>query len=254
MSLLITPSEVAWLLEQPRLPRVLDCRPREAYEQGHVPHAYNVDLSEVEPVETTVSGIYDFHASLDAPFRVLGRFEKVEVVVYGEGLDAASCRAFWIVQYTGLLGARLMAAGMPGWRGEGLPVTTEEPEIDPTPFAVRSRRELLARIDEVQAAVRDGRPVLLDARSPEEAEAGAIPGSVCYPAERFLAGREGALAPADRVRPALEEAGVTADRVIMPYSRRGGRSSLAWLALRSLGFRRVKNFLGGLAEWARQEA
>jgi thiosulfate/3-mercaptopyruvate sulfurtransferase len=46
-----------------------------------------------------------------------------------------------------------------------------------------------------------------------------------------------------------DAAGVTPDREVVTYCQGGYRAAHAWLALRLLGFPRVRNYTGSWKEW-----
>ena len=47
----------------------------------------------------------------------------------------------------------------------------------------------------------------------------------------------------------FEQAGVTPDREVVPYCQGGYRAAHSYLALRLLGYPRVRNYLGSWKEW-----
>jgi len=47
----------------------------------------------------------------------------------------------------------------------------------------------------------------------------------------------------------FEQAGVTPDREVVPYCQGGYRAAHSYLALRLLGYPRLRNYLGSWKEW-----
>ena len=76
--------------------------------------------------------------------------------------------------------------------------------------------------------------MILDVRNPEEVQISRIEGSILIPL-RELPERVAELNTADQ---------------IVVHCKMGGRSSKAVEFLRSVGFRKVKNLLGGINAWA----
>ena len=62
-------------------------------------------------------------------------------------------------------------------------------------------------------------------------------------------GPDGAFKPAAELRAMYEQAGITADREVVPYCQGGYRAAHAYLALRLLGYPRLRNYLGSWREW-----
>ena len=98
--------------------------------------------------------------------------------------------------------------------------------------------------------------VILDTRSDGEycgttvraTRGGAIPGAVHIEWTRNL-GPDGAFKPAAELRSMYEEAGVTPDREVITYCQGGYRAAHSYLALRLLGYPRVRNYVGSWKEW-----
>jgi len=125
----------------------------------------------------------------------------------------------------------------------------------------RARRPSL---EDVQAFSGDDGVVILDVRSKLEYDGehvwpsgaaeevgrpGRIPGSVHVPIEA-LRRDDGTYRDADEMRAALERAGVTPDKHVVPYCTIGNRASQAWFALdRLLGYPSTDVYYGSWAEW-----
>jgi thiosulfate/3-mercaptopyruvate sulfurtransferase len=62
-------------------------------------------------------------------------------------------------------------------------------------------------------------------------------------------GHDGRLKPAPELRAMYEAAGVTPDREVVAYCQGAYRAAHSYVALRSLGYPRVRNYLGSWKEW-----
>ena len=123
-------------------------------------------------------------------------------------------------------------------------------------------RELrtLATWRDVHAALGRADTVILDARSDGEfcgttiraARGGAIPGAVHVEWTRNLT-PEGEFKPAAELKAMYEAAGVTPDREVITYCQGGYRAAHSYLALRLLGYPRVRNYIGSWKEWGDRE-
>lgn len=95
--------------------------------------------------------------------------------------------------------------------------------------------------DQVQAELAQG-AVLVDLREPAECAAGVIPGALLVP--------RGLLEfKADPASPA-HQPGLDPNRRVILHCASGGRSALAVLALRQLGYANVAHLDGGFLGWA----
>jgi molybdopterin/thiamine biosynthesis adenylyltransferase/rhodanese-related sulfurtransferase/molybdopterin converting factor small subunit len=111
-----------------------------------------------------------------------------------------------------------------GIRGEEMEAKSLGDEWEIRPAALQER---LRRGDEI---------VVLDVRNPEEAEISRIAGSI--------------LIPLGELPERVAELN-TADQIVV-HCRMGGRSAKAVEFLRSVGFRKVKNLVGGINAWAEE--
>jgi thiosulfate/3-mercaptopyruvate sulfurtransferase len=179
-----------WVQAHPQA-RLLDLRwaaagpaSRKRYEEGHLPGAAFVDL-DADLSRPGGPGRHPF-PSEDQLARVLSRLgigPDTHAVVYDEGPSSIAARLWFMLRAYGHEKASVLDGGMRAWTEAGLPLTREEPRIEPAPVrALKLDRSRLAEIDEVQGRA----AVVLDARAPEryrgeveplDKKAGHIPGA-----------------------------------------------------------------------------
>ena len=63
----------------------------------------------------------------------------------------------------------------------------------------------------------------------------------------------GALRPAEEVRALYASRGVTPDKTVIPLCQGGYRSASTFLVLKSLGYPRVRNYVGSWGEWGNRD-
>ena len=166
--------------------RLVDCRPREAYEAGHVPGAVHLDpeadLS--APVLDAATGgrhpLPDPHV-LGAAFANGGIGPGTFVLSYDEGTGWAA-RCWWLLRHLGH-----DAAGTFDVHAYEGPFETEEPRVERAAFVPHARTDDLIEAEEILTRLGDPSLVLLDARAPErwrgdveplDPVAGRIPGAL----------------------------------------------------------------------------
>jgi len=158
--------------------------------------------------------------------------------------------AYWLLSGWGV------AVGPRRWLTAGFALTTEADAPKATEWTGTRRTEVLATWKDVSDRL--GRPdaAILDTRTDGEycgttvraARGGVIPGAVHLEWTRNL-GPDGAFKPAAELRAMYEKAGITADREVVPYCQGGYRAAHSYLALRLLGYPRLRNYLGSWREW-----
>ena len=256
--LLIAPGELAALLGRDGAPRptVLDLRPAEAYANGHVPGAVHLDLFGLSLVDTDPAPLRAFMWMIEHVVGARGVSAETPVVVYDEQSGIRAARAFWFLEHFGHPAVRMLNGGFGAWTRDGLPVSHEGTAPAASTWTGGRDERILATWREVRRALDDPGAVLLDTRSDGEyrgstvraARGGAIPGAVHIEWTRNLT-PEGEFKPAEELSRMYQAAGVTPDREVITYCQGGYRAAHSYVALRLLGYPRVRTYLGSWKEW-----
>ena len=253
--LLTTPEELAKKLGQPNL-GVIDARPAELFAQGHVPGAVHFDLFGISLVDTSAAPLKAFLFMMAHLFEMRGIDLDKEVVFYEDNSGMRAARGLWFLEYFGHRNVRILDGGFRAWTEAGCPVTTATVPPKATQFKTAERRELLATFEDVLKALGSQAVRIVDTRSDDEymgrniraARGGAIPGAVHLEWTSNL-DAEGKYKPATELQEMYRRLGITADKEIIPYCQGGYRSAHTYLALRLIGFPKVRNYLGSWKEW-----
>ena len=258
--LLTGAAELAQALRSAAKPLLLDLRPPEDFAAGHIPGAVHLDLWGVSLIDTDPAPLKAFMWMVDHLFNLRGVDDSTAVVIYDDQSGIRAARAFWFLEYFGHPRVQLLDGGFGAWIGAGLQVTREAAPPPRSTWAGVPQEQTIATWREVKDRL--GRPdvVLLDTRSDGEhrgtvvraKRGGAIPGAVHVEWTRNL-GPDGAFKPADELRAMYESAGVTPDKEVVTYCQGGYRAAHGYLALRLLGYPRVRNYTGSWKEWGDRE-
>jgi thiosulfate/3-mercaptopyruvate sulfurtransferase len=203
-----------WLAQHPEV-RLVDLRwpkGREKYDQGHIPGAAFVDLdSELSQPGGPGRHPLPTEESFAETLARLGVSTDTHVVVYDEGSSAYAARLWFMLRLAGHDRASLLDGGMKAWTAAGLPLTTEEPKIQPA--ARQGLHFDRARIVDRAQVERRGETPLLDARAqgryrgevePIDKRAGHIPGAFNAPFAENLA-PSGLFKPPEELRKLYEK-------------------------------------------------
>lgn len=255
-SLLVTPVELSQELDGRRKPLLLDLRPAEAFAAGHLPGAVHLDLFGVSIVDTDEAPLNAFFWIIEHLLASRGVSADVSVVVYDDQSGIRAARAFWFLEYFGHPNVRLLDGGYAAWTHAGLPTTRDAEKPKGTNWTGTRETERLATWRDVKNRLGNPDAIILDTRNDGEfcgtevraARGGAIPGAVHLEWTNNLA-EHGAFKPAETLRTMYERAGVTPDREVVTYCQGGYRAAHAYLALRLLGYPRVRNYIGSWKEW-----
>jgi len=254
--LLLTPDALHARLGGPGLV-LIDTRPAEEFVAGHIPGAVHLDLFGMSLIDTRPDPLRAFLWMIEHLLAARGVDFGRTVVFYENDSGMRAARGFWFLEHFGHPGARVLDGGMNAWRAAGHPITTDARPPAKTAWTGARVRENLATVDDVLAAL--GRPGvrIVDTRSDEEytgalvraTRGGAIPGAVHLEWKRNLS-PAGDFKPPGVLRAMYEDAGVLLDEEVITYCQGGYRAAHTYLALRLLGFPRVRVYLGSWKEWA----
>jgi thiosulfate/3-mercaptopyruvate sulfurtransferase len=260
--LVLSPKELAPMLEAAAAPRplLLDLRPPEAYAAGHIPTAIHLDLWGVSLIDTDPAPLKAFMWMIEHVLAVHGVDATTPVVVYDEQSGVRAARAFWFLEHFGHPSVRLLDGGFTAWAAAGLPVTQDAAPPPKSEWIGTRNERTLATWKDVKNAIGRADTVILDTRSDAEHEGslirarrgGAVPGAAHIEWARNLAG-SGEFKPAEELKKMYADAGVTPDREVITYCQGGYRAANSYLALRLLGYPRVRMYIGSWKEWGDRE-
>jgi thiosulfate/3-mercaptopyruvate sulfurtransferase len=178
------------------------------------------------------------------------------VVAYDDQGGAMASRLWWLLRYMGHDAVYVMDQGYSAWKAAGYPVTDAQPAIRvPKRYEPEVQASMLADVDAVRAASRDGSSVLVDSREtrrylgleePIDRVAGHIPGARNWFWKDNL-DEQGRWRSAEQ----LEErfAALEKDAPIIVYCGSGVTACPNVLALEAAGYRNVKLYAGSWSDW-----
>ncbi|MFZ1907544.1 MAG: rhodanese-like domain-containing protein [Burkholderiales bacterium] len=249
---------------------LLDLRPAEDFALGHIEGARHLDIYGVSLNDSSEAPLSAFLAIFRTLFGSRGVARERPVVIYDHESGERAARAVWLLAVLGHPDVRLLDGGTRSWSaagGELVRVSEAPPPADPAkapptapPFKGAPALELLATRFDVQRAIGDAQTVILDVRRESEyrgserraRRAGTIPGAVHVFWRDHLDAR-GAFRPVHEIRALYAAKGVTHDKTVIPLCQGGYRSASTFLALKSLGFPRVRNYVSSWGEWGNRD-
>jgi len=235
---------------------VIDVRPAEDYAKGHIPGATHFDLFGLSLIDTTDAPLKAFMFMIHHVLELRGVSASKEVVFYENNSGMRAARGLWFLEYYGHPNVKMLDGGFQAWKAAGAPITTESAPPKAATFEIAERREVLATVDDVLHSLKKKEIAILDTRSKGEylgtqvraARAGAIPGAVHVEWTDNLA-PDGKFKTNDDLQGMYAQAGITPDKEVISYCQGGYRAAHSYVALRLLGFPKVRNYLGSWKEW-----
>jgi thiosulfate/3-mercaptopyruvate sulfurtransferase len=245
---------------QPKLGRenlcIIDVRPAEDYARGHIPGATHFDLFGLSLIDTRDAPLNAFMFMIHHVLELRGVSETKEVVFYEDNSGMRAARGVWFLEYYGHPKVKMLDGGFQAWRAAGAPVTTEASAPKAAVFKIAEQRDVLATADDVLRSLNKKDIAILDTRSRGEylgthvraARGGAIPGAVHIEWTDNIAA-DGKFKSNAELKAMYDKAGITADKEVVSYCQGGYRAAHSYVALRLLGFPKVRNYLGSWKEW-----
>lgn len=235
---------------------LVDVRPAEQFAQGHIPGAVHFDLFGLSLVDTSEAPLRAFMHMIHHVLELRGVSEAKEVVFYEGNSGMRAARGLWFMEYFGHPNARMLDGGMDAWKVANGPITTEAAAPKAATFKITERPEVLATAKDVLLSLNKKDIAILDTRSNGEylgthiraARGGAVPGAIHIEwTDNLDAG--GKFKSNTELTNMYDRAGITPDKEVISYCQGGYRAAHSYVALRLLGFPKVRNYIGSWKEW-----
>jgi thiosulfate/3-mercaptopyruvate sulfurtransferase len=206
--------------------------------------------------DTPVRGLIKPAAEMAKILGAAGVSPEKTIVVYDEGSTKYAGRMYWMLKYLGAQNVKMLDGNLKAWKAGRKPVTGAPTKMAAATFTAKTEAGYLAKMDEVKTATGNSSYVLVDARTPEEyagtAETelrkGHIPGAVNVNYETLIDSK-GMLKPNAELKSIFESAGVTPEKTAILYCESSVRAGILFLALKGLGYTKVKVYDGAYIEW-----
>ncbi|NIP62543.1 MAG: sulfurtransferase [Nitrosopumilaceae archaeon] len=234
---------------------IIDSRSFKEYSDGHIPSAINLDLFAYHWFDTSTEGIDGFNNQTTKLFSFAGINSKKKVVFYDNISGMLAARGLWMMRYFSHSDSYVLNGGFMKWKESGFPVEQKTNPYNPTIFDGILNSDLIATYDEVLKEL--DQATIIDARSEGEyngkitraAKGGHIPNAINVDWTKNV-NSEG-LFKSNKELEILYQ--IPKDKKIITYCQGAYRAANTFLALRKIGFKNVKVYLGSWGEWGNKE-
>lgn len=245
---------------------IVDCRfqldaPEEgrlAYESGHIPGAFYLDL------KNDLSGKPGKHGGRH-PLPDLGAFairlgaigmhSASKVIAYDDQGGAMAARLWWMLRMMGHKEVYVLDRGYTAWKESGYPVTTEIPEPNPRIFLPRIQENWTVSMEEIRAKIGKPGVTLIDSRTRQrflgekeqlDPVAGHIPGAI----NRFWkenVNKDNSWKTPEELRERFFD--ISLEDEVIVYCGSGVTACPNVLALMEAGYSKVRLYAGSWSDW-----
>lgn len=232
---------------------VIDTRSWKEYSKGHIPNAINLDLFAFHWADTSDEGIDAFNKQMAKLLSNAGISYDKFIVFYDQVSGMLAARGVWLLEYFSHERTAILDGGIEKWMNDGYELEKEPVAYKPTNFKPRINDKVLATYRYVLENLGKKKVKIIDARSALEysgkavraARAGHIPGAINVDWEENIA-KDGTFKPNDELKKLYK---VGKDNEVILYCQGGYRAANDYLALKKLGYDKLRVYLGSWYEW-----
>jgi thiosulfate/3-mercaptopyruvate sulfurtransferase len=230
----------------------------EEFRKAHIPGAVHFDIDAIADKATSLPHMLPDPVAFSSAMRKLGIGDGMKIVVYDAvGLFSAP-RVWWTFRVFGARDVAILDGGLPKWLEENRPVAEGPASPQPRHFTARVDHSLVASMEDMRAASKNGTVQIVDARSAarfrgDEIEprpglrSGHIPGALNLPWTELV--HEGRLRPPAEIAAAFARAGLDPARPALTTCGSGVTASILSFALASAGHDIAPVYDGSWSEW-----
>ncbi len=234
---------------------VISAQKEKNYKTSHIKGSVFIDHNGLYKTSGP-EGVLKSTAELAKMFGSKGVSEKNAIIIYDDGKNKYSARLYWILKHLGAPNVKLLHKDMGAWRTARVPLTKAKTTIKATTFTPKVNTKIAADFNFVKANLNKSTVVFLDVReitefngtSTKPVSKGHIPGAKNIEWKK-VENDKGALLSAAELTKLFKAQGVTKDKTIVIYCGTSVRSGIVYVALKSLGYTKVKVYDGAYNEW-----
>jgi thiosulfate/3-mercaptopyruvate sulfurtransferase len=238
---------------------IVDLSKTQQYTQAHVPGALHMDYRLVVTAHPPIMGLLPETEQLQAIAATLGLQPDKTVVAYDEEGGGKAARLLWTLHAMGHTHVALLNGGIHAWANENHPLESAVHAAEPPDqYPVHINEEVIARRNFILTNLENESIALLDTRTTYEytgakkfAERGGhIPGAVNMDWVLLMdQSNNYKLKPAETIDAMLSDLGMSKDKEVVVYCQSHHRSALTYIALKFLGYNKVRGYPGSWSDW-----
>ncbi len=248
--MIIQTKELEQILNEPNLV-LIDTRSYKKYSEGHILGAINLDLFAFHWFDTSKKGIENFNSQTTDLFSFVGINNEKKVVFYDDISGILATRGVWMLQYFSHPQVFMLDGGIQKWKSDNYPTETKTNPFKQEKFSGKTNNEILVGYEYIRDNL--DRIKLVDARTKEEydgtvvraAHKGHIPGAINIDWEKNIKS-DGTLKDKNELSELYK---LSKDDEIVTYCQGAYRAANTFVALKKLGFKNVRVYLGSWGEW-----
>lgn len=230
---------------------LIDTRSFQEYSDGHIPGAVNLDLFAFHWIDTTKEGIENFNKQSESLFSFTGISSEKKVIFYDNVSGMLAARGVWMLEYFSHQDCSILDGGYTKWKNEDNPTETKPNPFKPEKFQGKINPKVIIGFEEIRENLDNLK--IIDARSTGEydgsivraAQAGHIPNSINVDWNSNI-DSDGIFKSKEELEKLYQ---IPKDSKLVTYCQGAYRAANTFIALKSIGFKNVRVYLGSWGEW-----
>jgi len=248
--MIISTVELNSILNDPDI-IIADTRSFKEYSEGHIPGAVHLDLFAFHWIDTTKQGIENFNNQTKTLLSYLGVTPEKKVIFYDSVSGMLAARGVWMLMYFSHQNTMMLDGGFSKWQKENLSIETKPNGFKTSNFTGKINPEIISGFEYIRDNLENIK--ILDARSTGEydgstiraAQSGHIPNSINIDWNQNI--NEDGTFKSDEELSGMYD--FPKDTEIVTYCQGAYRAANSFLALKKLGFTKIRVYLGSWGEW-----
>jgi len=253
MDLLISTQDLYKLIKKQDNTIVIDTRSFSEYKNGHVPGAENIDLFQLHWFDTTKRGIKDFNRQSRILISNIGINKDSTAVFYDNVSGISAARGVWLLIYFSHKKVCMLDGGFEKWKKHRYPIEVKSNPLRNVRFIGKPNFKVIANANEVRRSLSNKNVKIVDACSREEfngsdvraSKRGHIPSAINIDWNDNI--ENDIFKSKEKLSKIYSK--IPKNSHVITYCQGGYRAANAFVALKTLGYKKVKMYLGSWAEW-----
>jgi thiosulfate/3-mercaptopyruvate sulfurtransferase len=232
---------------------IIDTRSFSEYKKGHIPGAVNIDLFQLHWFDTSKRGIKDFNRQTRILLSNIGIHKRSFVIFYDNVSGMIAARGVWLMLYFSHENVSMLDGGFQKWKSNSYPIEVKSNPLTHRTFKGKINNKILTTAKEIGDSLGNKNYVIVDARSKEEFDGsevravrrGHIPTAVNIDWENNI--ENGAFKDIEKLSRIYLP--IPKDASVVTYCQGAYRAANTFVALKILGYEKVRMSLGSWGEW-----
>ena len=233
---------------------VIDTRTWKEYSSGHIPNAVNLDLYAFHWTDTSERSMKIFNKQMIKLLSNVGVSYDKFIVFYDNVSGMLAARGTWLLEYFRHEKTTILDGGIKKWKKNKHELEMESVAYESSNFKPRINKAVLATYRYILDNLHDKKIKIVDTRSASEysgksiraVKAGHIPGAINVDWNKNIT-NNGNFKSNEELKKLYEKVNES-DEIVL-YCQGGYRAANSYLALKKLGYTKLRVYLGSWYEW-----